>query len=51
MVALDDDGHPTPVEGLLCETEDERRREADAQVRRSNRLRERDDILEQRAVE
>jgi acyl-CoA hydrolase len=37
MVALDDDGKPAPVPPLLCETEDERRREAQAQIRRQVR--------------
>ena len=44
MVAVDDDGHPLPVPPLAPETADERRREHEAQVRRSNRLRERDQI-------
>jgi acyl-CoA hydrolase len=37
MVALDDDGRPAPVPPLHCETEDERRREAEAQIRRQVR--------------
>ena len=49
MVALGDDGLPKPVPPLVAETADERRREAEAQLRRSNRLRERDELLRQRA--
>jgi acyl-CoA hydrolase len=44
MVALDGDGRPTEVPPLLAETEDERRREGEAQTRRRNRLAERDEI-------
>ncbi|MCW2989952.1 MAG: thioesterase superfamily protein [Solirubrobacterales bacterium] len=45
MVALDDDGRPVPVPPLSCATDDERRREREAQLRRANRLAERDEIL------
>jgi acyl-CoA hydrolase len=45
MVALDEDGRPTPVPALLPESEDEVRRQREAEVRRSNRLAERDQIL------
>jgi acyl-CoA hydrolase len=45
MVAVDDDGQPVPVAKLLTETDVERAREAEAQVRRRNRLAERDEIL------
>ena len=38
-VALDKNGHPTPVPGLILETEDDRRRNRAAQMRRENRLR------------
>jgi acyl-CoA hydrolase len=38
-VALDEAGRPTPVPQLLVETEDERRRQAAARVRREFRLR------------
>lgn len=48
MVALDADGRPAPVAPLLAESGDERRREAEAQTRRRNRLAERDEILSQR---
>jgi acyl-CoA hydrolase len=45
MVALDDDGRPTEVPPLAPETPDERRREQEAQLRRRNRLAEREAIL------
>jgi acyl-CoA hydrolase len=45
MVALDDDGSPVGVPGLTCEDDTERRREREAQLRRANRLAERDEIL------
>jgi acyl-CoA hydrolase len=48
MVALDSEGRPTPVPQLVTETDDERRREQEAQVRRRNRLEERDQIQESR---
>jgi acyl-CoA hydrolase len=48
MVALDDDGRPSEVPTLECETEDERRREREAQLRRGNRLAEREQILNDR---
>src|SRR4051794_12859633 len=45
MVALDDEGQPTRVPPLLPESEDERRRNREAEVRRANRLAEREQIL------
>ena len=45
MVALDDEGRPTPVPALATEGEDEVRRQREAELRRSNRLSERDEIL------
>jgi acyl-CoA hydrolase len=45
MVALDDEGRPTRVPPLLPVTPDERRREQEAQLRRDNRLAEREAIL------
>jgi acyl-CoA hydrolase len=45
MVSLDDDGRPAAVEPLLPETPDEQRRQREAQVRRDNRLAEREAIL------
>ena len=49
MVALDDDGRPIEVPALACETDDERRREREAQLRRANRLSEREQILRDRS--
>ena len=49
MVAVDEEGHPTEVPGLIVETDEERQREADAQARRRNRLAEREEILKRRA--
>lgn len=45
MVAVDEQGRPTEVPKLIAETNEQHRREADAQVRRRNRLREREEIL------
>jgi acyl-CoA hydrolase len=45
MVALDENGRPTPVPALAAESEDEVRRQREAELRRSNRLAERDEIL------
>jgi acyl-CoA hydrolase len=44
MVALDDEGRPATVPSLLPESPDERRREKEAQLRRDNRLAEREAI-------
>jgi acyl-CoA hydrolase len=44
MVALDRDGHPTRVPPLMPESPDELRRQREAQVRRDNRLAEREAI-------
>jgi len=44
MVALDEDGRPTEVPDVRIETEDEERRAREAQVRRANRLAERDEL-------
>jgi acyl-CoA hydrolase len=49
MVAVDDNGQPVAVPKLLPETDVERGREAEAQVRRRNRLAERDEILAARS--
>jgi acyl-CoA hydrolase len=52
MVAVDEHGRPVAaVPGLRCEHGDELRREREAQVRRANRLAERDQLLEHRAAE
>jgi len=44
MVALDEDGRPVPVPPLEPETADEERRAREAQLRRDNRLAERQRI-------
>jgi acyl-CoA hydrolase len=44
MVAVDEHGNPMPVPPLLTATDEERRRESDAQLRRRNRLAEREQI-------
>jgi acyl-CoA hydrolase len=51
MVAVDDYGRPIEVPPLLAETEDEKRREREAQTRRRNRLAEREEIQRGRAAE
>src|SRR5881227_2937080 len=51
MVAVDADGTPVPVPELVCETDEQSSRQADAQVRRRNRLQERDEILGRRGQE
>lgn len=51
MVALDDDGRPMEVPPLLAETDDQQRREREAQTRRRNRLAERDELQRGRAAE
>jgi acyl-CoA hydrolase len=48
MVALDDDGRPSPVPPIIASTPDERRREREAGLRRENRLAERAQILAHR---
>lgn len=45
MVALDSDGKPTAIPPLLAESESEERRGREAELRRANRLAERDQIL------
>ncbi len=44
MVALDEDSRPTQAPPLLADGEDARRRVAEAQTRRRNRLAERDEL-------
>jgi acyl-CoA hydrolase len=51
MVAVDEDGRPLDVPGLIAETDEQRGREAEAQVRRRNRLQERDEIMKRRNPE
>jgi acyl-CoA hydrolase len=51
MVALGDDGRPTPVGPLVVSTPEEERREREAQLRRAGALAEREQILRHRAAE
>jgi acyl-CoA hydrolase len=44
MVAIDDDGEPTTVPPLAVESDDEQRRQREAELRRQNRLNEREQI-------
>jgi acyl-CoA hydrolase len=48
MVALDENAKPTPVPPLVAESPDEQRREREAELRRANRLAEREQILQHR---
>jgi acyl-CoA hydrolase len=48
MVSLDEEGRPAPVAPLSAETPDEVRRQREAQVRRDNRLAEREAIQQAR---
>jgi acyl-CoA hydrolase len=45
MVALDDDGNPTPVAPIEPRTDLERDRQREAELRRATRLREREEIM------
>lgn len=47
MVALDNDGKPAAVPPLLASTPDEERRQLQAEIRRANRLAEREQMLAQ----
>ena len=51
MVAVDDDGGPIEVPALVASSPEELRRETEAQLRRANRLAEREEILDRRARE
>ena len=51
MVALDEKGEPMSVRPLTVESETELRRQREAEVRRKNRLAEREQILEERATD
>jgi len=44
MVSLSDEGEPQAVAAVEPESDEERRRQREAQLRRDNRLRERDEI-------
>ena len=48
MVALDDEGKPTEMPPIEAVTQDEKRREREAQLRRDNRLAERQRMEEER---
>jgi acyl-CoA hydrolase len=48
MVAIGEDGEPTPAPPLRPESEDELRRQREAELRRGNRLAERGQILQHR---
>ena len=48
FVALDDEGRPTAVPPLLVESKREERRQREAQLRRANRLAEREEIVNHR---
>ncbi len=50
MVALDADGRPTDVPLVAPETPDEERRASEAQLRRDNRLAERDQLTADRSA-
>jgi acyl-CoA hydrolase len=49
MVALDNDGNPTPVPPLIAATSTEERRMREAELRRANRLAEREQIVHGRS--
>jgi acyl-CoA hydrolase len=51
MVAVDDEGNPSPVPPLLASTPEEQRRMREAELRRANRLAEREQILRSRESE
>jgi acyl-CoA hydrolase len=51
MVAMDEEGQPTTVPDLICESDDERRRQSEAELRRANSLAERDQIRAARSGE
>lgn len=51
FVALDADGHPRPVPPLLCETDEERRRNREAMLRREARQAHKEAVQTQRAAE
>jgi acyl-CoA hydrolase len=50
-VALDADGHPKPVPPLLCETDEERRRQREAMLRREARHAHQEALRAERTAE
>jgi acyl-CoA hydrolase len=48
MVAVDESGRPAPVPPLEVESDDEHRRQREAELRRANRLAEREQIISER---
>ena len=48
MVGLDDEGRPVEIPAIAPETPDEERRQREAELRRENRLREREQITAER---
>ncbi len=50
MVAVDDTGKPTPVPPLEAQSDTEQRRQREAELRRQNRLTERQQILAHRSA-
>ena len=48
MVAVDEQGKPIPVPPLLAESDDEKRRQREAETRRRNRLAEREELQGER---
>jgi acyl-CoA hydrolase len=51
FVAIDEHGHPREIAPLIAETAQQQRRMGEAQLRRSNRLAEREEIRRRRAAE
>jgi acyl-CoA hydrolase len=51
MVAVDEEGRPTPVPPLIAGSANEQRRMREAELRRANRLAERDEIMARREAE
>lgn len=50
-VALDEGGNPTPGPGVIAETPTEQRRLRDAELRRRNRLTEREQLMRRQEAE
>lgn len=51
FVAVDDDGHPRPVPPLVVETDDEKRRQGEAKLRRKSRLAHKEAVKAAREAE